>query len=97
MPKANEPIEVAKDIKPAIEVDSQADARMVYFQFDKETTIEAQVVKEHPDGRVDLIALTDHTGRFKTNISKPANEKVYERVRPGSRFEEGTYWNKPIE
>jgi hypothetical protein len=91
--KANE---IVEPVEPAVEVDPQADAQIIYFQFDKETTIEAQVVKEHPDGRVDLIALTDHTGRFKTNISTAANEKVYERVRPGSRFEEGTYWDIPV-
>jgi hypothetical protein len=66
----------------------------VMFQVDPETVIEAVVVKEHKDGRLDLRALTEPS-KYKTNISGGATEKTYERVRPGNKFEPGTFYELP--
>jgi len=78
--------------EPSESEDKEEKLDKVCFQFDRDTTVVAQVVNRWEDGTVDLIANTDPTGHYKTNISQGSSDKLYSNVRPGNRFEPGTYF-----
>jgi hypothetical protein len=84
--------EVKPEVKPSPALQEIVKPKVVNFQFDRDTTVLAEVIKEHADGTLDLKATVDHTGKFKTNQSKAPIEGEFLRVRPGSRRDPGTWF-----
>lgn len=73
--------------------------RKVYFQFDKDQTIEANVVHEYKDGLVDLeagVAMQSYTPPSSSSSSS-SGSRIFKRVRYGSKFEPGTFFEIPSE
>lgn len=73
--------------------EEETSKQKVAFQYDRDTTLVAEVLEEYTDGTVDLVTVTDPTGHFKTNISTPATSKEYKGVRRGSKHEPGTFFD----
>lgn len=71
-----------------------AEDKYVLFQYDRDTTIVAKVLREYKDGRLDLQATTSQQSYVPPSGSAPPSmsTKVYNRVRPGSRYEPGTWF-----
>ncbi len=83
----NKKEKIVEPIEP-IEI---AEQKKVLFQFDRDTTVIADVIKQRDDNVIDLKTTVDFTGAFKTNISTGSSEHVFKRVQKGSKFEIGTW------
>jgi len=79
---------------PVTDAKAQEMPEIVHFQVDRDTTVVAEVLHTHPDGRKDLKAATSQQ-HFIPPVSSGVGsmgDKIFSRVRPGSRFEEGTFF-----
>lgn len=77
----------------SINEEEETSKQKVAFQYDRDTTLVAEVLEEYTDGTVDLVTVTNPTGHFRTNISTPATSKEYKSVRRGSKHEVGTFFD----
>lgn len=72
----------------------EAAPEVVLFQYDRDTSLEATVIGPGtPEGTLDL-QLAPHLwhGKKVTPVTLAPEGRVFKNVRPGSKFEPGTYY-----
>ena len=77
---------------PVAEATPAPEPRKVNFQYDRDTTLEATVTKEHEDGNLDLYCSGAEVQKFTTSATVPVGQRSFLNVRQGSRHEPGTWF-----